>query len=159
MTYSTESLVPRRSHSKHQRRILKKRERVYKLSVRKLKNIYDKEDLLCKTVLINNTLQSLRSRRNSESDSTSVVQNILNQAVAPPPLIEDIEDLSDTNISDPLEDAVVPGDTWLTQKEEDRDEDVVPNISDEENIKTKHYRIQSNPKRDGRRNQTTNFAI
>ena len=157
MANSAESLVPRRSHFKHQKRIEKKREKVYKLSLRKLRNIYDREVLLCKSVLINNTLQGLRKRRNSEAHSIYVVEDILSQAVAPPPLIEEIEDLSDTNISDPLEDAVVPGDNRQTQIKENTDEGIVPNNFDEDSNKPKNYRMQSAPKRDGRRNQITKF--
>merc|ERR1712106_14268 len=137
-------------------RIEKKREKVLKLSVRKLRSIHDKEVLLCKSVLINNTMHDcLRKRRNSEARS---VEDMLSRAVAPPPLIEDIEDLSDINMSDPdpLEDAVVPGDNWHEENKEELDEEgVVPDNYEETRSKPKIYRIQSNPKRDGRRNQTT----
>ena len=145
MSYSKPSLVKRRSHEKHQRRLEKKREKVYKLSVRKLKSIPDRDVVLCKSVLITNILHGLRKRKASETRS---VEDILSQVVPLPPLIEDIEDLCDMKM---LGDALAPGEG---RHSDDPEDGIASNNSDEIKSKPKNYRIQSNPKRDGRRNQT-----
>ena len=143
MSHSKDSLVKRRSHMKHQRRLEKKREKVYKLSVRKLRSIPDKEGVLCKSVLITNILHNLRMRKAPETKS---VEHILSQVVPLPPLIEDIED--DLKVH---EDVAAPGEDWLG---EDLKESSASSNFDENKSKPKNYRIQSNPRRDGRRNQT-----
>merc|ERR1719430_972135 len=133
MNHSRDSLVKRRSHMKHQRRLERKREKVYKLSVRKLRRIPDKDVVLCKSLLISNIIHNLRRRRVSETQS---VEEILSQVVPLPPLIEDIED--DVNVH---EDVAAPG--------EDVEERSASSNYDENKSKPKNYRIQSNPKRDG----------
>ena len=128
---------------KHQRRLERKREKVYKLSVRKLRRIPDKDVVLCKSVLISNIIHNLRRRRVSETQS---VEDILSQVVPLPPLIEDIEDGVKEH-----EDVAAPGEDGFG---EDLEERSASSNYDENKSKPKNYRIQSNPKRDGRRNQT-----
>ena len=132
------------------------------MSVTKLRNILDTDTLLRKAVLINNTLNGLRMRKNTETEnqSTELVEDILSKTTAPPPLIGNIEDLEDiSDAGETIGDAIVPRDTELSQNDESVDESVVPSGDNEETLKVRNYRMQMNPKRNGRRNQNTLLTL